>query len=207
MKRDAHQKEWIFMDRIRIRGGSPLSGTLPIAGAKNAALPLMAASLLTENTLVLSNLPRLADISTMAHLLGELGVDIAMNGPGGCAGRILDLNAHDIRSTTAPYDLVRKMRASVLVLGPLLARCGQARVSLPGGCAIGTRPVDLHLKVMSQLGAEIELREGYIDAHAPKGLEGAHIVFPTVTVGGTENGLMAAVLARGETVFANAARE
>ena len=197
------------MDRIRIRGGKPLSGTLPIAGAKNAALPLMAASLLTEDTLVLSNLPHLADISTMAHLLGELGVDIAMNGhgPDGYAGRVLDLCARDVRSTTAPYDLVRKMRASVLVLGPLLARCGGARVSLPGGCAIGTRPVDLHLKVMSQLGAEIELREGYIEARAPKGLEGAHIVFPVVTVGGTENGLMAAVLARGETVFANAARE
>jgi UDP-N-acetylglucosamine 1-carboxyvinyltransferase len=197
------------MDRIRIRGGKPLSGTLPIAGAKNAALPLMAASLLTEDTLVLSNLPHLADISSMAHLLGELGVEIAMNGhgPDGYAGRVLDLTARTIRSTTAPYDLVRKMRASVLVLGPLLARYGRARVSLPGGCAIGTRPVDLHLKVMAQLGADIELSEGYIEARAPKGLAGAHIVFPAVTVGGTENALMAAVLARGETVFANAARE
>ncbi len=197
------------MDRIRIRGGKPLSGKLPIAGAKNAALPLMAASLLSEDTLVLSNLPHLADISSMAHLLGELGVDIVMDGHGvgGSDGRVLNLTARAIRSTTAPYDLVRKMRASVLVLGPLLARCGHARVSLPGGCAIGTRPVDLHLKVMSQLGAEIELREGYIEARAPMGLKGAQIVFPAVTVGGTENALMAAVLAQGETVFANAARE
>jgi len=197
------------MDRIRIRGGRPLVGTIPIGGAKNAALPLMAASLLTDEPLVLSNLPHLADISSMARLLSGLGVDIAMDGdaPGGAGGRVLELRARTIRDTTAPYDLVRKMRASVLVLGPLVARCGSARVSLPGGCAIGTRPVDLHLKVLAQLGAEIELREGYIEARATKGLSGAHVTFPMVTVGGTENALMAATLARGETVLANAARE
>jgi UDP-N-acetylglucosamine 1-carboxyvinyltransferase len=197
------------VDRIRIRGRAPLSGVIPIGGAKNAALPLMAASLLTDETLVLSNLPRLADIATMEVLLGELGVEIAANGPSGGdpAGRVLALTAGAIRETTAPYDLVRKMRASVVVLGPLLARCGRARVSLPGGCAIGTRPVDLHLKALSQLGAEIELNEGYINACAPGGLRGAHVTFPQVTVGGTENALMAAVLADGETVIANAARE
>jgi len=197
------------MDCIRIRGGRSLVGTIPIGGAKNAALPLMAASLLTDEPLVLSNLPHLADISSMARLLSGLGVDIAMDGdaPGGAGGRVLELRARTIRDTTAPYDLVRKMRASVLVLGPLVARCGSARVSLPGGCAIGTRPVDLHLKVLAQLGAEIELREGYIEARATKGLSGAHVTFPMVTVGGTENALMAATLARGETVLANAARE
>ncbi len=198
------------MDRIYIRGGRPLRGKIHICGAKNAALPLMAASLLTDQTLVLSNLPHLADISTMTHLLAELGVEITMNGdtPGrGYSGRILGLTAGTISATTAPYDLVRKMRASVLVLGPLLARYGGARVSLPGGCAIGTRPVDLHLKALTQLGAEIGIDEGYIEATASKGLKGAHILFPVVTVGGTENALMAAVLADGETVLANAARE
>ncbi|MDD9879030.1 MAG: UDP-N-acetylglucosamine 1-carboxyvinyltransferase [Magnetovibrio sp.] len=198
------------MDQIRIIGGKPLNGEIPISGAKNAALPLMAASLLTEGTLSLSNLPHLADISSMAHLLGELGVEISMNGAapsGGNMGRVLDLTASRISETTAPYDLVRKMRASVLVLGPLLARVGEARVSLPGGCAIGTRPVDLHLKALEQLGAEIELAEGYVNAQAPKGLKGGHVVFPMVTVGGTENILMAAVLADGETVIGNAARE
>ncbi len=197
------------MDRIRIRGREPLSGAIPIGGAKNAALPLMAACLLTDETLVLSNLPRLADIATMEVLLGELGVEIAANEPadGEPVGRALALTAGTVRETTAPYDLVRKMRASVVVLGPLLARCGHARVSLPGGCAIGTRPVDLHLKALAQLGAEIELKEGYIDARAPRGLRGAHVTFPMVTVGGTENVLMAAVLADGETVLANAARE
>jgi len=198
------------MDRIRIRGGRPLRGTIPIGGAKNAALPLMAASLLTDEALVLSNLPHLADISTMAHLLAELGVEISMNGDapsGGHMGRVFGLKTGRIKDTTAPYDLVRRMRASVLVLGPLLARAGQARVSLPGGCAIGTRPVDLHLKALHQLGAEIEIKEGYIEASASKGLTGAHVVFPSVTVGGTENALMAAVTAKGETVLANAARE
>ena len=198
------------MDRIYIRGGRPLKGKIHICGAKNAALPLMAASLLTDGTLVLSNLPHLADISTMAHLLAELGVEITMNGgpPGkGNSGGVLGLTAQTTSATTAPYDLVRKMRASVLVLGPLLARRGRARVSLPGGCAIGTRPVDLHLKALTELGAKIGIDEGYIEATASKGLKGAHIVFPMVTVGGTENALMAAVLAEGETVLANAARE
>ena len=198
------------MDRILIRGGKPLHGTIQIGGAKNAALPLMAASLLSDEALRLSNLPHLADISTMAHLLAELGVEIGMSGDagnGGNLGRVLDLRSNAIKQTTAPYDLVRKMRASVLVLGPLVARFGKARVSLPGGCAIGTRPVDLHLKALAQMGAEITLKEGYVEAAAPKGLKGAHIVFPMVTVGGTENLLMAAALADGETVLANAARE
>ncbi len=198
------------MDRIIIRGGRPLNGRIPIGGAKNAALPLMAASLLTDETLTLSNLPHLVDISTMAHLLAELGVDIAMDGHatnGGFDGRVFALTAKNLSDTTAPYDLVRKMRASVLVLGPLLARTGRARVSLPGGCAIGTRPVDLHLKALAQLGAEIELKEGYIQASAPNGLAGGHVVFPMVTVGGTENAMMAATLARGDSVLANVARE
>ncbi|MGB0683551.1 MAG: UDP-N-acetylglucosamine 1-carboxyvinyltransferase [Magnetovibrionaceae bacterium] len=198
------------MDKIRIRGGAPLNGTIPIGGAKNAALPLMAASLLTEETLALSNLPHLADISTMSHLLADLGVEIHMNGhgPGGDhTGRVFELNAANIKETTAPYDLVRKMRASVLVLGPLLARFGKARVSLPGGCAIGTRPVDLHLQALEALGAEIELAEGYVEATCKGRLKGSHILFPKVTVGGTENALMAASLAEGETVIANAARE
>lgn len=197
------------MDQIRIRGGNPLKGSINIAGAKNAALPLMTVSLLTDEEITLSNLPHLADISTMSHLLSDIGVDIAMDGnvSGGHSGRTFNLKAKDILNTTAQYDLVRKMRASILVLGPLLARCGKARVSLPGGCAIGTRPVDLHLRALEQLGAEIELSEGYIEAEAPKGLSGAHVIFPTVTVGGTENILMAATLAKGKTVIGNAARE
>ena len=198
------------MDKIRIRGGRPLQGTVPISGAKNAALPLMAACLLTERPLTLSNLPHLADISTFVNLLGQHGVEISMNGDaagGGNAGRVLTLDAGNIRSTTAPYDLVRKMRASVLVLGPLVARFGEAKVSLPGGCAIGTRPVDLHTKGLAVLGAEIELAEGYISARAPKGLTGGRIVFPLVSVGATENLVMAACLAKGETVLVNAARE
>ena len=198
------------MDKILIRGGVPLSGTIPIGGAKNASLPLMAASLLTPEPLVLANLPDLADIHTMANLLVQHGITITngdRSGFGQGHGRVLELSARHITSTTAPYDLVRKMRASVLVLGPLVARCGRGRVSLPGGCAIGTRPVDLHLKGLERLGAEVELREGYIDARAPKGLRGAEIVFPTVSVGATENLLMAATLAEGETVLINAARE
>ena len=195
------------MDRIRITGGVPLDGVIAIGGAKNAALPLMAASLLTAETLSLENVPDLADIATMANLLVQHGTGIAMAGDGGSIGRRLDLSAAHITSITAPYDLVRKMRASVLVLGPLLARCGRARVSLPGGCAIGTRPIDLHIKGLRQLGAVIELHEGYVDARAPKGLRGAEIVFPSVSVGATENLLMAASLAEGETVLVNAARE
>ncbi len=191
------------MDRIRIRGGIPLAGTITIGGAKNAALPLMAAGLLTEERLVLHNVPRLADIDTMAHLLATLGVSVER-----CDndGRQLAIGG-TITCTEAPYDIVRKMRASVLVLGPLVARCGEARVSLPGGCAIGTRPIDLHLKGLEQMGAHIVLEGGYVHARAPKGLKGGRIVFPFVSVGATENLLMAATLADGETVLANAARE
>ena len=199
------------MDKIRIRGGKRLKGVIPISGAKNAALPLMAASLLSAETLRLGNLPHLADISTLARLLAEHGVEISMDGDapgGGHFGRVLALTARKITSTTAPYDLVRRMRASVLVLGPLVAREGIARVSLPGGCAIGNRPVDLHLKGLEQLGAVVDVQSGYIEAKAPKGgLRGAHIVFPFVSVGATENLMMAAALAKGETVLSNAARE
>ncbi len=198
------------MDKIRIRGGRPIEGEIPISGAKNAALKVMAASLLTADTLRLSNLPHLADITTLANVLAQHGVEIRMNGAvgnGGHAGRVLDLTAGEITGTRAPYELVRKMRASVLVLGPLVARAGHAEVSLPGGCAIGTRPVDLHLKGLAALGAEVELREGYIHARAPKGLRGAEVVFPVVSVGATENVLMAATLAKGETRIVNAARE
>jgi UDP-N-acetylglucosamine 1-carboxyvinyltransferase len=198
------------MDKIRIRGGRPLRGTIPVGGAKNAALPLMAASLLTDQTLTLVNIPHLADITTLANLLGTLGVEIALDGHapnGGHAGRALALTARKLTSTTAEYELVRKMRASILVLGPVLAREGRARVSLPGGCAIGARPVDLHLKGLEQLGATIELTEGYVDARAPNGLNGARIVFPFVSVGATENLMMAATLARGQTKLVNAARE
>ena len=197
------------MDKIRIKGGVALHGTIPISGAKNAALPLMAASLLTGEALTLSNLPHLVDISTMVQLLAQLGVEVSMNGAagGGHTGRTLSLKASEPESATAPYDLVRKMRASVLVMGPLLARWGEARVSLPGGCAIGTRPIDLHLEAFKSMGAEIELEEGYVSAKAPKGLKGAKILFPFVSVGATENALMAACLADGESTIANAARE
>lgn len=208
-------KDRVAMDRIRIVGGNPLRGVIPIGGAKNAALPLMTAALLTEDTLRLTNLPHLADITTMAHLLAQHGTAIHLNGgeggAGSASGRVLELQAANIISLTAPYDLVRKMRASVLVLGPLLARFGSCRVSLPGGCSIGTRPVDLHLKAMEALGAEISLDEGYINARIRDGLNGrlrgATIMFPAVTVGGTENALMAASLADGETVIMNAAQE
>jgi UDP-N-acetylglucosamine 1-carboxyvinyltransferase len=197
------------MDQIRIRGGRPLSGAIPIGGAKNAALPLMTAALLTEEPLTLRNVPILADITTLSHLLMQHGASITMAGAQSAneRGHALRIDAKRIVSTTAPYDLVRKMRASVLVLGPILARCGEARVSLPGGCAIGTRPVDLHVKGLERLGARIELREGYIDAQAPQGLKGAEIIFPVVSVGATENLLMAASLAEGETTLINAARE
>ncbi|WP_374631673.1 UDP-N-acetylglucosamine 1-carboxyvinyltransferase [Ferrovibrio sp.] len=202
------------MDRIRIRGGKPLQGSIPIGGAKNAALPLMAAALLSTDTLTLSNVPHLADIATMAHLLQQHGVDVMMDGGPGSAenrgtaeGRRIHLTAREITSTLAPYDIVRKMRASVLVLGPLLARCGEAEVSLPGGCAIGTRPVDLHIAALRELGAEIEISNGYIKAHARKGLKGAHVRFPMISVGATENLLMAACLAEGTTVLENVARE
>lgn len=198
------------MDRILIRGGRPLTGTLPISGSKNATLPLMVASLLTDAPLVLFNAPNLADITTLGHLLTQHGVTLTrsrVDSDDHTIGRRLTLHAARIINTTAPYDLVRKMRASVLVLGPLLARCRQARVSLPGGCAIGTRPVDLHLMGLRAMGAEIDLIGGYIEARAPDGLSGAEIVFPTVSVGATENLLMTACLAKGETVLVNAARE
>jgi UDP-N-acetylglucosamine 1-carboxyvinyltransferase len=197
------------MDRIRIRGGKPLSGIIPIGGAKNAALPLMTAALLSEEPLTLRNVPVPADIPTLSHLLVQHGATVTMVGAQTPRehGHALKIDARRIISTTAPYDLVRRMRASVLVLGPLLARCGEARVSLPGGCAIGTRPVDLHIKGMEQLGATIDLRQGYIHAQAPQGLRGAEIIFPKVSVGATENLLMAASLAEGETVLVNAARE
>lgn len=193
------------MDKIVIHGGKPLRGTIPISGAKNSALPLMAASLLTSETLTLENIPALGDIGTLCDLLEGLGVEIER---GGISTKgVLTLNAANVADTTAPYELVRKMRASVLVLGPLLARFGTATVSLPGGCAIGTRPVDLHIRALEQMGAEIDLKDGYIHAVAPKGLKGTEIRFPGVTVGGTENLLMAATLAKGETVIENAARE
>ena len=198
------------MDQIRITGGKRLEGVIQIGGAKNAALPLMAASLLTPETLCLSNLPHLADITTMVHLLSELGVKTSMNGDapeGGRFGRVFELTSHEPVEKIAPYDLVRRMRASILVLGPLLARWGEAKVSLPGGCAIGTRPVDLHLKGFEALGAEVELKEGYIRASAPGGLKGGSVLFPTVSVGATENILMASTLADGKTIIANAARE
>ncbi len=198
------------MESIRIRGGIPLEGTVRIGGAKNAALPLMAASLLSAEWLRLSNLPHLVDISTLARLLARLGVELRMDGVDaaeGHAGRVLELRAARIVGTEAPYDLVRKMRASILVLGPLVARAGAATVSLPGGCAIGTRPVDLHLMGLEALGAEIELRDGYVQARAPHGLKGAEITFPSVSVGASENVLMAACLAAGETVLSNVARE
>lgn len=196
------------MDKLRIRGGTPLKGAIRISGAKNAALPLMAACLLTEETLALANLPHLADISTLSNLLAQHGVDMVFSGgDSSCRGREVALTAANITSTEAPYDLVRKMRASVLVLGPLVARFGRAKVSLPGGCAIGPRPVDLHIKGLQAMGAKIELEAGYIHAEAPQGLRGAEFVFPQVSVGATENLLMAATLAQGETVLVNAARE
>jgi UDP-N-acetylglucosamine 1-carboxyvinyltransferase len=194
------------MDRIRIRGGARLRGQIPISGAKNAALPLMVASLLTDAPLVLTNVPRLADIAFMADLLKSFGVAVEWTPEAGQGGRYR-LAAADPTGTTADYDIVRKMRASFFVLGPLLARMGQAKVSLPGGCAIGARPVDLHLKALQALGATVELEEGYVIASAPQGLTGTRVDFPSVSVGATENVLMAACLAKGRTVIANAARE
>ena len=191
------------LDRIRIRGGRPLSGEIVIGGAKNAALPLMAAGMLTSERLVLSNVPRLDDIITMTALLGQHGIAVE---PVGDDERKLSLGG-SIDNTEAPYDIVRKMRASFLVLGPLLARVGEARVSLPGGCSIGARPIDLHLKGLEQMGARVLLDGGYIDARVDGRLHGATIVFPFVSVGATENLLMAASLAEGRTELVNAARE
>ena len=198
------------MDRIRIRGGNRLNGTIPISGAKNAALPLMIVSLLSPGTLTLSNVPRLADVRLLQRILQNHGIDITVAGKRAGQtgmGDVMHLSAKDIVDTTAPYDLVSKMRASFWVLGPLLARCGEAKVSLPGGCAIGTRPVDMHLMAMEKLGATIEIENGYVIASAKKGLKGAHIVFDKVTVGATHAALMAAVLANGDTIIENAASE
>jgi UDP-N-acetylglucosamine 1-carboxyvinyltransferase len=199
------------MDRIRIIGGRPLNGTIPISGAKNAALPLMIASLLTDQPLILDNVPRLADVALLQRILGNHGVDITVPGKragdGQYQGQTLQISAANIVDTTAPYELVSKMRASFWVLAPLVARMGQARVSMPGGCAIGTRPVDLLLMALERLGAEIETDAGYVIARAPNGLRGNEIVFPKVTVSGTHTALMAATLADGTTVIENAARE
>jgi UDP-N-acetylglucosamine 1-carboxyvinyltransferase len=199
------------MDRIKIVGGRPLHGSIPISGAKNAALPLMIASLLTDQTLILQNVPRLADVNLLQRILVNHGVDVMLGGkrPGDAPydGQTLHISAARIVDTTAPYELVSKMRASFWVLGPLLARMGQAKVSLPGGCAIGTRPVDFLIMALERLGAKIEIDAGYVLAYAPNGLRGGEIVFPKVTVGGTHTALMAASLASGTTVIDNAARE
>jgi UDP-N-acetylglucosamine 1-carboxyvinyltransferase len=199
------------VDRIKITGGAKLHGSIPISGAKNAALPLMITSLLTPNTLELENVPRLADVQTLLRILANHGVDYAINGkrPGERAetGQTLRLTAASIVDTTAPYELVSKMRAGFWVIAPLLARMGAARISLPGGCAIGTRPVDLLIMALERLGAVIDIEAGYVVAKAPRGLKGAEIEFPKVTVGGTHTALMGAVMADGTSVIHNAARE
>jgi len=197
------------MDRILIRGGNRLAGRLPISGAKNAALTLMPAALLTDQPLTLRNLPRLADVDGFGHLLNQLGASTAVEGTSPAAfGRTVTIRAGDLTSTEAPYDIVRKMRASILVLGPVLARAGSARVSLPGGCAIGNRPIDLHLKALEAIGAELEMAAGYVEARAPSGrLSGGKYRFPVVSVGATENVVMAAATARGTSCIENAARE
>lgn len=191
------------MDKIIVTGGAALKGRIPISGAKNACLTLMPAALLTDEPLTLTNAPRLADIHTMKELLSSLGCEIASLQE----GRVLALGTQTISNHLAHYDIVRKMRASILVLGPLLAREGRGVVSLPGGCAIGARPVDLHLRGLEAMGAVLDLRDGYVDANAPGGLKGAVFEFPMVSVGATENLLMAATLAKGTTVLKNAARE
>jgi UDP-N-acetylglucosamine 1-carboxyvinyltransferase len=199
------------MDRIRIVGKRPLQGTIRISGAKNATLPLMIASLLTDQTLILDNVPRLADVSLLQRILGNHGVDIMVSGkrPGETAldGQTLHISAANIVDTTAPYELVSKMRASFWVIAPLVARMGEARVSMPGGCAIGTRPVDLLILALERLGAQIEIDGGYVVARAPNGLRGGEIAFPKVTVSGTHTAIMAAALADGASVIENAARE
>ncbi|MFD0917261.1 UDP-N-acetylglucosamine 1-carboxyvinyltransferase [Pseudahrensia aquimaris] len=199
------------MDSIIIRGNGTLNGAIPISGAKNAALPLMIASLLSSEPLVLENVPRLADVEALKDILSNHGVDYRVGGkrPGDAVttGRRISFRAETIVDTTAPYDLVRKMRASFWVIGPLLARCGEAKVSLPGGCAIGTRPIDLFIESLKALGAEIDIDAGYVSAKAPNGLKGAHYTFPKVSVGATHVMLMAASLAQGDTIIENAARE
>lgn len=199
------------MDSIKITGGQKLKGSIPISGAKNAALPLMIAGLLTDRQLVLENVPRLSDVRALARILGNHGVDITIagkrRGETQEGGDTIVINAASIIDTTAPYDLVSTMRASSWVVGPLVARMGEAKVSLPGGCAIGTRPVDLHIMALERLGAKIDIEEGYMVAKAPGGLKGGDILFPMVTVGGTHVALMAATLAQGKTVIQNAARE
>ena len=199
------------MDRIRLVGGNPLNGTIPISGAKNAALPLMIASLLTDDTLTLENVPHLADVEQLIRILGNHGVDYSVSGrrekQGEGYSRTISFTARNVVSTTAPYELVSKMRASFWVIGPLLARCHEARVSLPGGCAIGTRPVDLFIDGLQALGATLDVDAGYINAKAPGGLVGARYAFPKVSVGATHVLMMAASLAKGETVLENAARE
>ncbi|MDX2308165.1 MAG: UDP-N-acetylglucosamine 1-carboxyvinyltransferase [Hyphomicrobium sp.] len=198
------------MDRIRITGGQRLNGVIPISGAKNAALPLMIASMLTPERVTLKNVPNLADVNLLGRILRNHGVDLTIDGKRSqpnLQGETFHLSAREIVDTTAPYEMVSRMRASFWVLGPLVARMGEARVSLPGGCAIGTRPVDLHLTGLKALGAEIDIEAGYVVAKAPKGLHGAHIIFPKVSVGATHNVLLAAALAKGETLIENAARE
>ena len=197
------------MDRILIRGGRRLNGKLPISGAKNAALTLMPCGLLTDEPLTLRNLPRLADVDGFGHLLNQLGASTTIEGSRPeDFGRVMTIRAGQLTSTEAPYDIVRKMRASILVLGPILARAGQARVSLPGGCAIGNRPIDLHLKALEAIGADLEMSAGYVTATAPGGrLSGGRYRFPVVSVGATENVVMAAVTASGSSRIENAARE
>ena len=197
------------MDRISVIGGTALKGRIPISGAKNSALPLMAACLLTSDEIILKNIPHLRDVTTMANLLSYHGVVISLQGhdPEGFAGQILSITANPIKTLIAPYELVRQMRASTLVLGPLLARFHEAEVSLPGGCAIGTRPVDLHIAALEKLGATITVENGFIKAKSQGRLKGNKIVFPKVSVGATENAVMAATLAEGETVIHGAARE
>ena len=208
---DGHKAGGAKMDRIRIVGGQRLNGTIPISGAKNATLPLMIASLLTEDTLILENVPRLVDVIQLQRILGNHGVDVMIagkrHGDDPNQGRTIHISAKHIVDTTAPYELVSRMRASFWVVAPLLARMGEAKVSMPGGCAIGTRPVDLLIMALERLGAEIEIEGGYVIARAKKGLRGNEIVFPKVTVGGTHTAMMAASLARGTTVIENAAQE
>src|ERR1700760_669419 len=194
------------MDKFVIRGGEPLLGTVRVSGAKNAALPCMAAPLLTDQPVILENIPQVRDIQTTRNLLAAMGADVELGY--GRAQHRTTIHCANLSAPEASYELVKTMRASTLVLGPLVARCGEARVSLPGGCAIGARPIDLHIKGLEALGAKIELKQGYMDAKAPQGgLKGAQFIFPKVSVGATENLLMAASLAEGETVLVNAARE